>query len=76
MRVVTTPSVSSATDRTSIDAVEARWAAEAVGSLARQLDADSIVGFVLQRAYRELRSLADSVDAPAEVVGPVRVRAA
>ncbi len=76
MRVVTTPSVSSATDRPSIDAVEARWAAEAVGSLSRQLDADSIVGFVLQRAYRELRSLADSVESPAEVVGPVRVRAA
>lgn len=75
MRVLNPPAAS-AVDAPLIDAVEARWAAEAVASLARQLDADSVVGLVLQRAGRELRSLAASAAGPTEVVGPVRVRAA
>ncbi len=58
-----------------IDPIEARWAAEAIGSLSRQLAADSIVAMVLQQAERELHSLAASTE-PAEVIGPVRIRAA
>jgi hypothetical protein len=60
-----------------IDPIEARWAAEAVGSLSRQLGADSIVAMVLQQAQRELNSLAvSSSDTADEVFGPVRVRVA
>lgn len=59
-----------------IDPVEARWAAEAVGSLSRQLGADSIVAMVLEQAQRELNSLAASTAPHDGVVGPVRVRVA
>jgi hypothetical protein len=60
-----------------IDPIEARWAAEAVGSLSRQLGNDSIVAMVLEQAQRELNSLAAS-SAPTTdgVFGPVRVRVA
>ncbi len=61
------------TDTTAIDPIEARWAAEAVGSLARHLSADSLVAMVLQQAQRELTSLATSSE-PAQVFGPVRLR--
>lgn len=69
------PSVTPVLDTPGIDPIEARWAAEAVGSLSRQLSADSIVAMVLQQAQRELNSLAASTDA-GEVFGPVRVRVA
>ena len=65
-----------AADTPGIDPIEARWAAEAVGSLSRQLAADSLVAMVLQQAQRELDSLAASTDPTAGVVGPVRVRVA
>jgi hypothetical protein len=60
-----------------IDGVEARWAADAVASLLRQLPLDSVVGMVLRNTHRELTCLARSADAGApEVIGPFRVRAA
>jgi hypothetical protein len=65
--------VATTSDTTAIDPVEARWAAEAVGSLARHLSADSLVAMVLQQAQRELNSLAVSSE-PAQVFGPVRLR--
>ena len=43
-----------------IDPVEARWAADAIASLARQLDPESIVGVILKRSQRELASLVNS----------------
>jgi hypothetical protein len=43
-----------------IDPVEARWAADAIASLARQLDPDSIVGVILKRSQRELASLVNN----------------
>jgi hypothetical protein len=69
--------VATACDSPAVDPVEARWAAEAVGSLSRQLGADSLVAMVLEQAQRELTSLAAST-APADdgVIGPVRVRVA
>jgi hypothetical protein len=69
--------VAPATESPAIDPIEARWAAEAVGSLSRQLGADSIVAMVLEQAQRELNSLAAS-SAPTTdgVFGPVRVRVA
>ena len=41
-----------------INAGDARWAAEALASLARQLESDSVIAVVLQRTQRELQSLA------------------
>lgn len=55
-----------------IDAVEARWAAEAVASLADQLDPDSVAAVVLRQTRRELMSLAAS-GSETQVIGPVRV---
>ncbi len=64
-------------DTPSVDPIEARWAAEAVGSLTRQLGNDSIVAMVLEQAQRELNSLAASSAPRADTVfGPVRVRVA
>jgi hypothetical protein len=61
----------------SVDPIEARWAAEAVGSLSRQLGTDSLVAMVLEQAQRELNSLAvSSAPAADDVFGPVRVRVA
>jgi hypothetical protein len=75
MRVLKKPAAP-VSDSPAVDPVEARWAAEAVGSLSRQLGADSIVAMVLEQAQRELNSLAVST-APADgVVGPVRIRVA
>ena len=65
-----------ASDVPVIDPIEARWAAEAVGSLSRQLAADSIVAMVLEQAQRELNSLAASTAPNDGVFGPVRVRVA
>gem|GEM_PF-2430671 len=60
---------------------DARWAAEALASLARQLDSDSVIAVVLRRTQRELQSLAGSTpnyrtDSGSEVVGPIRMRMA
>ena len=65
----------------SICASDARWAAEALASLVRQLDSDSVIGVVLRRTQRELQSLAGNTpnyrtDGGSEVVGPIRVRMA
>ena len=78
MRVRKQPvALATASESPAIDPIEARWAAEAVGSLSRQLGSDSIVAMVLEQAQRELNSLAAS-SAPATdgVFGPVRVRVA
>ncbi len=78
MRVRTQPVTrATASESPAVDPIEARWAAEAVGSLSRQLGADSIVAMVLEQAQRELNSLAAS-SAPAAdgVFGPVRIRVA
>ena len=74
MRVLTQPVPSNETP--AIDPIEARWAAEAVGSLSRQLASDSLVALVLEQAQRELNSLALSSPAAEEVLGPVKVRVA
>ena len=63
----------------SIDTTDARWAAEALASLARQLDPDSVIGIVLQRTQRELQSLAAHAECirtadGTEVLGPIRIR--
>ena len=56
MRVASFPT----TSQDSINPVEARWAADAIASLARQLDPESIVGVILKRSQRELASLVNS----------------
>lgn len=66
------PSSAAVTNCPVIDAVEARWAAEAVASLANQLDGDSVVAVVLRQTRRELMSLAAS-GSETQVIGPVRV---
>jgi hypothetical protein len=53
MRIATFPTTTNDT----INPVEARWAADAIASLARQLDPESIVGVILKRSQRELASL-------------------
>jgi hypothetical protein len=73
---VRTPSLAVASDSPAVDPVEARWAAEAVGSLSRQLAADSMVAMVLEQAQRELNSLAASTAPEGGVIGPVRIRVA
>lgn len=79
MRVLS-PFVGSAEPLTAppaIDGVEARWAADAVASLLRQLPPDSVVGLVLQNTHRELTCLSRSAEAcESEVIGPVRIRMA
>lgn len=60
-----------------IDGVEARWAADAVASLLRQLPPDSVVEMVLRNTHRELTCLARSANASdPEVIGPLRIRVA
>ncbi|MCU0706106.1 MAG: hypothetical protein MUF18_19255 [Fimbriiglobus sp.] len=77
MRIRTQSTVVTLSEAPTIDPIEARWAAEAVGSLSRQLSADSIVGMVLAQAQRELSSLAtSSAPSDADILGPVRVRVA
>ena len=80
MRVVN-PSSSNGMSAPSISASDARWAAEALASLVRQLDSDSVIGVVLRRTQRELQSLAGTpasvrTGSGSEVIGPVRVRMA
>jgi len=67
-----------ASDLPVIDAVEARWAAEAVASLARQLGSDSVIALCLDQTRHELMSLAASAKTTpkGEVIGPMRVRVA
>ena len=62
-----------------INAGDARWAAEALASLVRQLESDSVIAVVLQRTQRELQSLAAGPVSTrtadgSEVNGPVRIR--
>jgi len=67
MRLATFSSNSSAlTAPDAIDPVEARWAADAIASLARQLDPESIVGVILKRSQRELASLVNSKNGTAD----------
>jgi hypothetical protein len=75
---VASPFVGSAAPATpAIDGVEARWAADAIASLARQLPPDSVVGLVLKSTHRELTCLSRSAEADANgVIGPVRIRVA
>ena len=75
---VASPFVNSAAPATpAIDGVEARWAADAVASLVRQLPPDSVVGMVLRNTHRELTCLSRSADASDNgVIGPVRIRVA
>ena len=75
MRVLSSPVVS---DLPVIDAVEARWAAEAIASLARQLGADSMVALCLDQTRHELLSLAASarMNTAGNVIGPIRVSVA
>lgn len=57
-----------------IDAREARWAAEQLDVLIAQFGGDSVAGMILQQARRELASLVQS--SSGEVLGPFRVRVA
>ena len=77
MRVSTVSPAALHTPR--INTADARWAAEALASLARQLESDSVIGLVLQRAQRELQSLATTTETfrttdGGEILGPVRIR--
>jgi hypothetical protein len=58
-----------------IDAAEARWAADELAALLARVDPDSVAALVLRQAERELRSLVPEAR-PGEVVGPVRIRVA
>jgi len=77
MRLHLHPSNSSAVSTPdAIDPVEARWAADAIASLTRQLDPDSIVGVILKRSQRELASLVNTRGSMGDATSPVRVRTA
>ena len=77
MRVASPFVGSSAPATPAIDGVEARWAADAVASLVRQLPPDSVVGMVLRNTHRELTCLTRSAElSDAEVIGPLRIRVA
>jgi hypothetical protein len=58
-----------------IDAAEARRAADELAGLIARVGPESVAGLVLRNAERELRSLIPDA-APGEVVGPLRVRVA
>jgi hypothetical protein len=58
-----------------IDATEARWAADELAALLARVGPDSVAALVLRQAERELRSLVPEAR-PGEVVGPVRIRVA
>jgi len=75
---VASPFVGSSTPVSpTIDGVEARWAADAIASLVRQLPPDSVVGLALRNTHRELTCLSRSAEyGTPEVIGPVRIRAA
>jgi hypothetical protein len=68
--IVSNPSVFTP-EAPTIDAAEARWAADQLALLLEQLDPDSPVSMVMRQARRELASLVQS----AVVIGPVRVAA-
>ena len=77
MRIAVTPSNDFATP--SISTADARWAAEALASLTRQLEPDSVIGLVLQRTRRELQSLATSAECARTGIDkaePIRTRMA
>ena len=58
-----------------IDAAEARWAADELAALLARVAPGSVAGLVLRQAERELRSLVPDAP-PGEVVGPIRIRVA
>jgi hypothetical protein len=58
-----------------IDATEARWAADELAGLLARVGPDSVAALVLRQAERELRSILPDPK-PGEVVGPIRVRVA
>jgi len=70
--IVTNPSVL-VPEAPTIDASEARWAADELTALIRKLGPDSPVSLVLRQARQELFSLVQS-SGPA-VVGPFRIAA-
>jgi hypothetical protein len=70
--IVTNPSALSPQSPT-INASEARWAAEELAALIARLGPDSPATLVLKHARRELASL--TPDVPPRVVGPFRVAA-
>jgi len=77
MRVLSPFAGSTVPTTPAIDGVEARWAADAVASLVRQLPPDSVVGMALRNTHRELTCLSRSAEyGTPEVIGPVRIRAA
>ena len=57
-----------------IDAAEARWAADQLGALIARVGDDSVAGLILRQARQELASLLQSADG--EVIGPLRIRLA
>ena len=57
----------------SINSGDARWAAEALASLARQLESDSVIAVVLQRTQRELQSLATTETRGRDDVSRIRM---
>ncbi|MGL4422270.1 MAG: hypothetical protein ACRCZF_16490 [Gemmataceae bacterium] len=63
------------TNRPTIDPQEIRWATGELAQLMEHVRPDSVVGMVLEQAYRELASLTQSTPA-GEVVGPFRFRTA
>lgn len=74
--IVSNPSVfarNHAPEAPTIDVSEARWAADELAALMRQLGPDSPVTLVLRQARREVLSLAGSPSAT--VVGPLRMAA-
>ena len=72
--MVTTPSTRSLPSPT-IDAAEARWAADELAALLARVGPDSVAALVLRQAERELRSIIPDAK-PGEVVGPIRIRVA
>ncbi len=64
---------STALSTPSINSGDARWAAEALASLARQLESDSVIAVVLQRTQRELQSLATTETRGRDDVSRIRM---
>lgn len=58
-----------------IDAAEARWAADELAGLIARVGRDSVAALVLRQAEQELRSILPDPE-PGEVVGPLRIRVA
>ena len=59
-----------------LDATEARWAADELAGLIARVGSDSIAGMILGHAQQELRSVVRSASARGEVIGPLRIHRA